>query len=96
LKTGFAFIGITEQWDLSICLFNKMFGIHRCNAAQFENTRPTEGNHSAEYDVSELGEWKDDDNEIYDLAKRLFEAKLLEYNVNNFSCQSCWQEAGLL
>mmetsp|Transcript_55662 Transcript_55662/g.99116 ORF Transcript_55662/g.99116 Transcript_55662/m.99116 type:complete len:311 (+) Transcript_55662:60-992(+) len=96
LRTGFAFIGIAEQWDLSICLFNKIFGIRRCHAAQFENTRPTNGRNSTEYDVSELGDWHDDDNEIYDLAKRLFEDKLLEYNVNNLSCQSCWQEAGLV
>jgi len=98
LKTGFAFIGITEQWDLSVCLFNKMFGIDRCHAHQFANTRqtPTFIKSSAEYDISELQGWRDDDNEIYDEAIRLFEAKLLEYNVSNVSCQSCWQEAGLL
>lgn len=50
----FQFVGISEQWDLTVCLFHKMFGggrttargsplpwWSRCNASHFYNTRPT-------------------------------------------------------
>jgi len=34
----FAFVGITEAWDLSICLFHAMFGA-KCLPVEFHNTR---------------------------------------------------------
>jgi len=37
---GFKFAGLTEHWDLSICLFHAMFG-GECNQHEFENMRPT-------------------------------------------------------
>jgi hypothetical protein len=38
LRTGLAFVGITEHWDLSICLFHAMFGgVPR--PGSFANTR---------------------------------------------------------
>jgi len=94
LKTGFAFVGLTDQWDLSICLFNRMFGVPHCRPSQFIDSRPTSGNGSSEYNVSGLGGWQDDDNEIYELATQIFAASLVEYDVNDATCQSCWQEAG--
>jgi len=35
----FTYIGLTEEWDLSVCLFRKMFG-GRCVGSDFINTRP--------------------------------------------------------
>jgi len=95
LKTGFAFVGLTDQWALSICLFNRMFGVPHCRPCQFTNTRPTAGHQSTVYNISELDGWRDDDNEIYELATEIFATSLLEYDVNDATCQRCWQEAGL-
>jgi len=95
LKTGFAFVGLTDQWDLSICLFNRIFGVPHCLPSQFTDSRPTSGNQSTEYNVSELGGWRDHDAEIYEVARQIFAASLLEYDVNDATCQGCWREAGL-
>merc|ERR1719401_892886 len=38
----FAFVGLTEEWDLSICLFRAMFG-GLCYGADFDNIRPGRG-----------------------------------------------------
>lgn len=55
LSGGFSFIGITDQWDLSICLFNVMFN-QTCRSYQFSNIRPTTGNSSTSYDATDLDE----------------------------------------
>ena len=34
VREGFAFVGITEEWDLSACLFHEMFG-GDCHAWDF-------------------------------------------------------------
>ena len=58
LQDGFKFVGLTEYWEASVCLFHAMFG-GECDAMEFENTRPgptTQQNRGklAEYDVSVL------------------------------------------
>lgn len=40
LHDGFAYVGLTEQWALSICLFHFRFG-GPCRASEFDNSRPT-------------------------------------------------------
>merc|ERR1719215_813036 len=71
LRSGFAFVGITDQWALSICLFNAMFN-QPCKPAQFDNARPTP-NTSAIHNVSELNGHRDPyDNELYDVALDIF------------------------
>merc|ERR550514_2499518 len=39
LDTGFAFVGLTEEWALSVCLFRAMFG-GKCHRREFLNVRP--------------------------------------------------------
>merc|ERR1719265_324845 len=96
LQTGFSFVGLTEQWDISICLFSKMFN-QACNSLQFENSRPTSGDNSTSYDTTILNGWTDPyDNELYNTATEIFEANLKKYDVSETSCEPCWREAGLL
>ena len=40
LSDSFAFVGLTDQWALSICLFHAIFG-GPCLPVEFENSRPT-------------------------------------------------------
>merc|ERR1719265_268658 len=96
VQTGFSFIGDTNRWDLSICLFNVMFN-QQCISVQFGNGHPTSGNTLSAYDTTLLNGWSDPyDNELYDLAMAIFDANLKKYNVSDASCAPCWSEAGLL
>lgn len=101
LREDFAFIGLTEEWDLSICLFNSMFDV-KCSAsgAQFGNVRPHTNrdgsihNASVEYKVDELQGFRDKhDGALYEEAQAIFDANLRHYNVTRESCQLCKGEA---
>ncbi|CAE7676057.1 unnamed protein product [Symbiodinium necroappetens] len=90
---GFAFVGITEEWDLSMCLFHKTFG-GPCRASDFENTRPTFSGKSAQtyYDTSELMGWHDDiDEVVYTAALKVFHKNLFSLNVSHDTCQECYR-----
>eukprot|EP00440_Ansanella_granifera_P075560 gb/GFBE01081995.1/.p1 GENE.gb/GFBE01081995.1/~~gb/GFBE01081995.1/.p1 ORF type:complete len:316 (+),score=59.53 gb/GFBE01081995.1/:1-948(+) len=94
LREGFVFVGITEQWDLSICLLHAMFG-GECSAKEFDNSRPgMVSSGPSGYDTSELGGFVDEaDREIYQLALDIFSENLAKYGVSNESCSACWELA---
>merc|ERR1719401_1302395 len=87
LEQGFAFVGITEQWDLSVCLFRAMFG-GECVSSDFSNTR--QGNLSSStslYDTSELYGFVDVyDGPLYAKAQTMFEQDLKLYEVDEDKC----------
>jgi hypothetical protein len=104
-----AFVGITEQWDLSMCLFHAMFG-GQCHAADFydgsmpsasgeepwESTKnPVEKDPvSGLYVTDQLHGFTDEaDRKVYAEALRVFYARMQAYNVSRESCQACFQEA---
>mmetsp|Transcript_39643 Transcript_39643/g.55300 ORF Transcript_39643/g.55300 Transcript_39643/m.55300 type:complete len:315 (-) Transcript_39643:32-976(-) len=92
VKEGFAFVGLTEEWDTSICLFHKMFGGH-CHAEEFVDIRPTSSGKDAsvDYDASELMGFHDDiDEVVYSAALEVFRANIVLYNVSQDSCRSCF------
>ena len=96
VREGFAFVGITEEWDLSICLFHKMFG-GLCVFSEFQDIRPTFPGKSAntDYNTSELMAWHDDIDEIvYEAALEVFHKNLVLYNVSHETCQECYRNAG--
>ena len=96
VREGFAFVGLTEEWDLSICLFHKMFG-GQCHAEEFEDVRPTSSgkNASVDYDTSELMGFHDDiDEVVYSAALDVFKANVALYNVSQDSCQPCFSVRG--
>lgn len=88
LETGFAFVGITEHWDLSVCLFRAMFG-GECDTTDFLNTRPTFNSSTTSYDTSVLNGWTDNiDGPVFERASELFENSLRLYNVDEDTCTS--------
>merc|ERR1719401_3356175 len=92
LYDGFAFVGITEQWALSVCLFRVMFG-GQCVASDFANVRPGENASSSYYDTSELFGWVDVwDGPLYAEAVLMFKSTLTVYGVDASSCSSMCQD----
>jgi hypothetical protein len=88
LQEGFAFVGITEQWDLSVCLFRAMFG-GQCVASDFANIRPGKNHSTSGYDTSELYGWVDVvDGPLYAESALIFESTRSVYGVDPSSCTS--------
>jgi len=92
LQGGFVFVGITEQWALSVCLFRAMFG-GRCRRSDLLNTRPgTDSNKSSSssnYDISELYGWVDPwDGPLYAEALSIFDSARKVYNAQPELCVS--------
>merc|ERR1719436_1784591 len=78
----FAFVGLTEQWDLSICLWRAMFG-GLCYGSDLSNTRLAPGRSTPLHDVSVLDGFVDHiDGELYSKAHKIFERNLQLYGVN--------------
>lgn len=91
VQTGFSFIGDMDRWNLSVCLFNKMFN-QKCMHSQFQNSRPTNrgGHVSTKYDTADLNGWRDPhDNAVYHAAIAIFEKNLKLYKVNDATCEIC-------
>lgn len=105
LTNGFQYIGITNRWAESVCLFFFKFkkpGKHSireplCPPAVFGAVN-TAGEHSAAFnftdeDMKYLENYDDPaDREVYNHALQLFEAELHRYGVTEESCaaKGCW------
>lgn len=86
LGDGFAFVGLTEEWALSVCLFHAMFG-GDCHEREFLNVRPGTNRSEDGYDVSELGGWHDTwDGALYKRATEIFWANIDKFHVSRDSC----------
>jgi len=93
LRSGFVFVGITDEWDLSICLLHAIFG-GSCLATDFEDIRPGPNHSENLYDTSELMGYKDlADGALFEEASAVFSENLQRYNVSYESCKSCFQQA---
>jgi hypothetical protein len=96
MRQGFAFVGITDHWDLSVCLFRAMFG-GECNSLDLINTKPFNGTtaDSETYDESLLEGWTDKlDGPVYKAGVALFKKSLSLYSVDETACASmCGQLA---
>jgi len=55
---GFAFVGILENYSLSICLFHAMFG-GNCHQEELLETHSSYSSNTSEYDTSVLQGWTD-------------------------------------
>jgi len=96
LHQGIAFVGITDSWDLSMCLFHAKFG-GSCKAEDFTNVHPgTNSTARSAYDTSDLHGFVDEaDNLIFAAAERLFREDLERFGVTDERCEAtCWPKTG--
>eukprot|EP00927_Polykrikos_kofoidii_P064622 TRINITY_DN6004_c0_g1_i3.p1 TRINITY_DN6004_c0_g1~~TRINITY_DN6004_c0_g1_i3.p1 ORF type:complete len:357 (-),score=45.20 TRINITY_DN6004_c0_g1_i3:67-1086(-) len=86
----FNFIGLTEEWDFSICLFHVLYKSD-CLSVEFENIRPTEYHESErqqELDIKRLKENPDPyDTIIYKAAVSAFQELKSKYDISNETCR---------
>lgn len=95
LREGFKFVGLMEQYDLSVCLFHAMFG-GECLTVEFANMRPSAGPPTKApgyttrmHDVAPLGGYTDPfDGPLYDLAARRFWQLVGLFNVSRSACRA--------
>lgn len=83
---GFAFVGLTEQYALSVCLFHTMFG-GECLPIEFVNMRKGVVHQDPNVLLNQLKGYEDTaDNIVYAAVKERFEAEVLKFNVNKATC----------
>lgn len=99
---GFAFAGLSEEWDLSVCLFHTMFG-GECRRREFRNInfavynkKPEEGFWNAtsgRWDEGQLQGFRDTaDGALYEHVSRVFDARLKHYGLDWDVCeQKCFK-----
>jgi len=91
LRDGFAFVGITEQWAMSVCLFRAMFG-GECVVQDLANNRPGDNGSQSLYDTSGLYGWVDQwDGPLYAEAVSLFDSTCEMFGVDADTCASFCQ-----
>lgn len=93
LREGFIFVGILEEYDLSVCLLHKMYG-GECSGIELITTHEGSSSSSSEYDTSILNGWVDAvDRAFYAQGQRIFQENLKLHGVNEDACQPCWAAA---
>jgi len=96
IRRDFSFVGLLEEFDLSVCLFRMMFG-GPCLSIMFNNvhkaaTNSTNKTTSATvYDTSVLHGFTDwADQTLYDEGTQIFYELLEQYNITEDVCQTCY------
>lgn len=94
LEEGFAFVGLTDDWARSVCLFHLMHG-GPCHKREFLDVRPG-AKHDDNYDTSGLQGWTDPhDGPLYARAAELFATNVQKYHATDEACQRlCPQSNG--
>mmetsp|Transcript_6584 Transcript_6584/g.6817 ORF Transcript_6584/g.6817 Transcript_6584/m.6817 type:complete len:134 (+) Transcript_6584:1004-1405(+) len=84
----FAFVGLTEEYDASIELFHKQFGVSHPLARQYERLHLRKNKKNTENVQIKLekqlreAKYRDrNDEEIYDLVSRIFYSRCTHYNI---------------
>eukprot|EP00811_Abedinium_folium_P001267 NODE_11158_length_1304_cov_2.140187.p1 GENE.NODE_11158_length_1304_cov_2.140187~~NODE_11158_length_1304_cov_2.140187.p1 ORF type:complete len:381 (-),score=107.69 NODE_11158_length_1304_cov_2.140187:60-1202(-) len=88
LAHQFAFIGLTEHWATSVCLFHSMLG-GSCHSREFLHDNKGQNSSSGLYDAGyHLGNWTDQyDRLIYRRVLREFWFNVEAYNVSMDNCR---------
>ena len=98
LQEGFQFIGITNRYSESVCLFNVKFGGH-CKQVMFQKVNKA-SNHPDAFNFSKADwgffEKYDDyvDRQLYNYVENIFEKELKMYKISEKSCAAigCWPQ----
>merc|ERR1719343_1735396 len=83
---NFFFVGLTEEWFTSICLFNYLIsGEKFVEDAQLQNSRPTAQKTTSVYDTR--GTTMDvADEKLYEYVKERFEADVKKHSITRENC----------
>jgi hypothetical protein len=80
------FVGLTNHWELTVCLWHAKFG-GKCLPAEFKNLRPGSHTHGGTYNESSFeSSFRPADDTIYEAAAELFAKEMVQYGVNPRSC----------
>ena len=84
---AFRFIGLVEEYALSVCLFHAMLG-GPCLPVEFVNMRPGKcGGHNLTEDLARLNGYVDAyDTSLYRRAAQIFWSNIRKYNVSRTAC----------
>eukprot|EP00428_Durinskia_dybowskii_P042428 CAMPEP_0170261028 /NCGR_PEP_ID=MMETSP0116_2-20130129/30394_1 /TAXON_ID=400756 /ORGANISM="Durinskia baltica, Strain CSIRO CS-38" /LENGTH=381 /DNA_ID=CAMNT_0010512091 /DNA_START=38 /DNA_END=1181 /DNA_ORIENTATION=- len=84
----FGFVGLTDHWAITICLFHVMFG-GGCVAAEFEQLRRGANRGASMYNTTEYGldEFDSMDHDTYRVASEVFWSNVIKYGVHRKLCQ---------
>eukprot|EP00811_Abedinium_folium_P000392 NODE_10359_length_1358_cov_2.223396.p1 GENE.NODE_10359_length_1358_cov_2.223396~~NODE_10359_length_1358_cov_2.223396.p1 ORF type:complete len:313 (+),score=76.04 NODE_10359_length_1358_cov_2.223396:107-1045(+) len=88
LHTQFAFVGIVEDWDISVCLFHVMLG-GSCNEREFVNVDRIGNDTIKTYDQEAvLGSWFDKyDHLVYEAARTTYYKNIIRHTVSKKLCR---------
>jgi len=93
LREGFVFVGLVEEWDMSVCLLHAALG-GDCSASDFANMHPGSNASQELYETSELMGFTDvADGALYKEASAMFAEQLGRYALSYSACQPCFQQA---
>merc|ERR1719245_3013107 len=95
LHDDMAFVGLTDEWDLSVCLFHAMFG-GICHPEEFQSMRKGPSRPSSGlYNTSELQGVRDPfDGPLYEEAALIFKTQLDRHGVTRATCPSMCSDGG--
>jgi len=86
IDDGFSFVGLQEEWGISVCLFHRMFG-GSCHSREFVNTRPATDGQSRMLAKNQLKDWVDPyDGEVYQHVETRFWETVEKFNLSREIC----------
>eukprot|EP00927_Polykrikos_kofoidii_P073287 TRINITY_DN69334_c0_g1_i1.p1 TRINITY_DN69334_c0_g1~~TRINITY_DN69334_c0_g1_i1.p1 ORF type:complete len:385 (-),score=52.12 TRINITY_DN69334_c0_g1_i1:44-1138(-) len=94
LREDFVFVGIAEEWNLSVCLFHAMFG-GTCYDFELANVHPSVPGTQSDslHDTSILNGYTDPyDTPVYEEARKLFFDNIAKFGITTSNCQQMCSE----
>lgn len=97
LHTDVSFVGMTDQWALSMCLLSAQFKV-RCLPSMMVDNRKGRIDDTVMWNVSRLSGIEDPyDGALFKEGTKIFQDNLRKYNVTEEWCnRTCYKDAGIL